>query len=627
MNRQKTPGREGEPWLVPTVVLKRSNTQKLTFYLGGRTHPCQNCTDYGQKCIFPFVKRRVGSKCNKPRKDLEDRLARMESLLELSNSGRLSSSEQDLTNSLHNEQQAQLPSSAEATETGHLDDQSFFPLAMPNDAAELADRTDNIGIESPESDPNFRSQTTQETSQIFASTSSLTQSQIFAHHTSPQGIQGSLPHVECADLLGSEVGWEYHGINLAILCRFLPNLIVGPTSFLSICSIPGIAWVSEISEEPRFFEIAKALVLNIDLRLKMRRGPRHQSIAEPDEDAAWKWCQAYFNHSFDAGLGLVSKEHFELRLHHHFAQKDFVDDDPAWYALRNTNLPQAEQHQRVRLFWILYILEKHISYRSGRPSIIDDDDISCSLPSTQVSDSTTRIEPLIYIAQHARISSRIAKQLASGKSFRQTHAKTLEVIQELNTELQEWRDSLPPFLQPDAPTTRHGKRPQNINEYHVMYLRYAYYGSIIAIHSILTHPWNSSLFGSGQSSALQDRISISSHLVVNAARGIILDTDAIHITASTPIWLAFYFPLVSAINIFIYILKYPALPTASSDVALLDISAGHFGRLELASPETALPFVREIAKLARTTVERVKRSVKFPVSLLVIERRYTRVIF
>jgi hypothetical protein len=32
----------------------------------------------------------------------------------------------------------------------------------------------------------------------------------------------------------------------------------------------------------------------------------------------------------------VSKEHFEARLSYHFAQKDVVDDDPAWYALRNT---------------------------------------------------------------------------------------------------------------------------------------------------------------------------------------------------------------------------------------------------------------------------------------------------
>lgn len=143
-----------------------------------------------------------------------------------------------------------------------------------------------------------------------------------------------------------------------------------------------------------------------------------------------------------------------------------------------------------------------------------------------------------YIVQHAQISSRIAKQLASGKSFRQTPGKIIEVIQKLNTELQEWRDSLPSSLQPDAPTRRYGQHPHNINMYHVMYLRYAYFGSVMAIHSILTHPWNSSLFGSSQTPALRNHISISAHVVVNAARSVILDTDAIHIDTSTPIWQA-----------------------------------------------------------------------------------------
>jgi hypothetical protein len=45
---------------------------------------------------------------------------------------------------------------------------------------------------------------------------------------------------------------------------------------------------------------------------------------------------AYFDHSFDASLGLVSREAFGARLRHHFARNDEVDDDPAWYALRNT---------------------------------------------------------------------------------------------------------------------------------------------------------------------------------------------------------------------------------------------------------------------------------------------------
>ncbi|KAJ5783771.1 fungal specific transcription protein [Penicillium psychrosexuale] len=151
--------------------------------------------------------------------------------------------------------------------------------------------------------------------------------------------------------------------------------------------------------------------------------------------------------------------------------------------------------------------------------------------------------------------------------------------------------------------------------YPVMYIRYAYFGSVMAIHSILTHPWNSALLGSSQTPALQHDISISAHVVVNAARSIILDTDVIHTDVSTPIWLALYFPLVSVINIFIYILKYPALPTAPSDLALLDIATGHFARLEFASPDIALPFVREIARLARATIEFTKNTTQSPGSL------------
>ena len=141
-----------------------------------------------------------------------------------------------------------------------------------------------------------------------------------------------------------------------------------------------------------------------------------------------------------------------------------------------------------------------------------------------------------YIVQHAQISSRISKQLASGKSFRQTPAKIIEVIRNLNAELDEWRDSLPLFLRPDLPTRRHGEQLHNINMYLVMYIRYAYFGSVMAIHSILTHPWNSALFGSSQTPALHHDTSISAHVVVNAARSIILDTDVIHTDVSTPIW-------------------------------------------------------------------------------------------
>lgn len=71
--------------------------------------------------------------------------------------------------------------------------------------------------------------------------------------------------------------------------------------------------------------------------------------------------------------------------------------------------------------------------------------------------------------------------------------------------------------------------------------------------------------------------------------------------------LAFYYPMLGLINIFILILKAPAATTASSDLALLDIAAGHFAHMEfMTSSELAFPFTREVADLARQTVKRVR---------------------
>jgi hypothetical protein len=71
--------------------------------------------------------------------------------------------------------------------------------------------------------------------------------------------------------------------------------------------------------------------------------------------------------------------------------------------------------------------------------------------------------------------------------------------------------------------------------------------------------------------------------------------------------LAFYYPFVGLINLFIYILKYPTLPSALSDVALMDVITGHFGRVEfITSAELAFPFIREITSLANKMVKKAK---------------------
>lgn len=148
------------------------------------------------------MKRRVGSKRDKPRKDLEERLARMESLLELSKRESLPCSEQDAMSLVHREQQSQFSNPAEATRLGNSG-------AMLHEPVVNIDQDDDMELEPPESIPTLRSLAAQETTQKSASTSSLAQSQIHNYHTSPPTIQNFSPHVEhveCADLLGSEVG-------------------------------------------------------------------------------------------------------------------------------------------------------------------------------------------------------------------------------------------------------------------------------------------------------------------------------------------------------------------------------------------------------------------------------------
>ena len=65
--------------------------------------------------------------------------------------------------------------------------------------------------------------------------------------------------------------------------------------------------------------------------------------------------------------------------------------------------------------------------------------------------------------------------------------------------------------------------------------------------------------------------------------------------------------MVGLINLFVSILIRPSSQAAQSDVALLDIAAGHFGHLEfMTSNELAFPFTREVAAMARATVKKAK---------------------
>ncbi len=58
------------------------------------------------------------------------------------------------------------------------------------------------------------------------------------------------------------------------------------------------------------------------------------------------------------------------------------------------------------------------------------------------------------------------------------------------------------------------------------------------------------------------------------------------------------------VNLFIGIIKSPTSASAQSDLALMEMVAGHFAHMEyVTSSELSFPFTREVSALARQTVK------------------------
>jgi hypothetical protein len=168
--------------------------------------------------------------------------------------------------------------------------------------------------------------------------------------------------------------------------------------------------------------------------------------------------------------------------------------------------------------------------------MIDDDEISCQVPKSIVHGSTINLEILTHIVTHAQIASRISKRLLSVASFQKTPTALLETVSDLNLQLQCWRESLNSSLQPNIPINRSELRSTcELNA--IIYLHFAYYGSLTAIHTIFFYPWISAICGvDPRNATLCEQMAVSTNIVADAARSIIQTTRHMRVDAASPQW-------------------------------------------------------------------------------------------
>ncbi|EXJ71827.1 uncharacterized protein A1O5_04328 [Cladophialophora psammophila CBS 110553] len=258
------------------------------------------------------------------------------------------------------------------------------------------------------------------------------------------------------------------------------------------------------------------------------------------------------------------------------------------------------------LWWCIYCYDKYLAYRSGRPSAIDDDDISTPIPTSVPEGSTINPHFFQHVIRHAQISSEISKRLYTVKAKRQTPHETLLVVKDLEARLHKWRESLPSCFQ-SSPPFKNLDLPPNTHLFHVIYLHFSYYGSLITIHTAFCYPWSRPSTGDNRGPNLQAQRQQSLEVVADASRKIIVATQRLEVSAASPVWLTFYYPLTGLINLFIYILQNPTQPTVNEDLPLMEVIVGHFGYLEYASnSELLFPFPREIVSYARMVVKHAR---------------------
>ncbi|KAK5731725.1 hypothetical protein LTS12_027226 [Elasticomyces elasticus] len=364
---------------------------------------------------------------------------------------------------------------------------------------------------------------------------------------------------------------------------------------------------------------------------------------------AREFTNAFYDDSWEANLGVIDREDFEMHLHaYHGNQK--IENESAWFALRNTvfacgyrsllakdpsisfatsqaeagryfrnalsvladilvppssliavraltlmacyaeglgqptlkhvlcsnavHLAQSkglhcqpdktwgsgedDRPKGISLWWVLCAFEKFFALFDGRPSAIDDDNVSVRMPA--ISPSGNYVGSLCFslVVRVSRIQSRMSRSLFSFKTLSLSIGELMAIVSQLDAELKQLLEEIPSELRIGV-HSRPTFSPQRLIE--ALFLHFTIHGTIER------YTPTSSIHG-----CVRDSLSMDMMLPWKLR---------LHLhPPSLPKPRARLFSVSGCHPLFIYILKYPGLATATSDLGLLDTCAGHFGLID-----------------------------------------------
>ncbi|KAH8702516.1 hypothetical protein BGW36DRAFT_424789 [Talaromyces proteolyticus] len=252
-----------------------------------------------------------------------------------------------------------------------------------------------------------------------------------------------------------------------------------------------------------------------------------------------------------------------------------------------------------RTFWVIYFLEKTLSFACGKSSSIHDCDIGTPIPDTPKSVSGS-FDWLRTICRFSRLVSKAYTTLFSISATLLPMASIRATIISFNCKLESWRLSVPEAFRPGN-SLRSFNKLDNPSNMIFLRVHYHYYCAVIALARL-----GSSLPPAEAPYSLAER----REMLLKACSTIIELTNQIDIAPYTPIWMLLSAPLSAMFTLFDFVIHNPADDKTASNLSLLGIAAGYFCRLEYASGgalQTAV--LSDIAHIARDYIHDVKNGI------------------
>ncbi|CEL04172.1 hypothetical protein ASPCAL05303 [Aspergillus calidoustus] len=246
--------------------------------------------------------------------------------------------------------------------------------------------------------------------------------------------------------------------------------------------------------------------------------------------------------------------------------------------------------KHLRVFWVIYALEKQQTMHGRACSIIPDEDISCAVPPfPDAQFGGPNFNWFMAYIRIGRISSIVCTSLFSTSAQLTSPERRRCSIESIWGMLEGWRQSLPLAFRPGDATQFPSGAPWVVR-LAALQLHYSYYHVVIALDRL-------SLYLNRDDA---EKARESKARLMRTARTIIELTRFIEIQPHVPIFILAVLPVSAVFILFDLVIHNPRHPESQANLLFLETAAGYFSLVDIAS-NNALPgsLMAEFPHIAR----------------------------